>query len=364
MKKRLLIAAVCVSMIASLAGCSGSGGSAETGEASVEENTDAEAAGGEETADSGGGYTIGFSNFSLTDSWRVQMEAEFEYHAEQLKEQGVIDDYVMLQANGDQSKQISDISDLITMGCDAIVVTCITPDGLNSIIEEARNEGIVVVNFNQSCTAEVDCRVVVSDYELGYTSGSWLGERIPENGKVVVLDGTEGNQINADRHNGGVDGLMEACPTAEVIATLNLDWDYATAKAAMEDILSAYPEIDGILSQGGAMTQAAIDAYIDAGRDFVLMTGEASNGFLRVWLENEDKGLETMAFTNPTYISAIALDYAIDILNGEEVEQEIVLEEDPVTIDTAADFYREDLNDNFWVHTYLPDDILQELFPN
>lgn len=309
------------------------------------------------------GYTIGFSNFSLGDSWRVQMEAEFKHHAEELKSQGVIKEYVMLQANGDQAKQISDIRDLITMGVDAIVVTCITPDGLNSVIEEAREEGIKVINFNQSCTAEVDCRITVSDYDIMYGAGEWLGKLMPENAKVIVLDGTEGNAINAARHSGGVDGLMAACPTAEVIATLNLDWDYATTKAAMEDVLATYPQIDGIISQGGAMTQAAIDVYIEQERDFVPMTGEASNGFLRVWMEQVDNGLESMAFTNPAWISATALDYTVKILNGETVDSEIVLNEDPVTIESAADLYRADVNDSFWVHTQLSDEEVKELFP-
>ena len=348
MKTRLLALILAALMLLTLVGCTKTGTDTPA--------TNAEASKGE-------GYTIGFSNFSLSDSWRVQMEAEFKHHAEELKANGTIKDYVMLQANGDQAKQISDIRDLITMGVDAIVVACITPDGLNSVIGETREEGIKVINFNQSCTADVDCRIVISDYDLMYDAGKWLGELMPENAKIIVLDGIEGNAINAARHNGGIDGLKAACPTAEVIATLNLAWDYATAKAAMEDILANYPQIDGILSQGGAMTQAAIDAYVEQGLPLVPMTGEASNGFLRVWLEQADNGLQSMAFCNPTWISVTALDTAIRILNGEEVEKEITVTVPPVTLETAKDLYRPDVNDSFWVHTYLSDAEIKELFP-
>lgn len=353
MKTRLLAFILAALMLLALVGCAKTSTDTPAADAPA---ADAEAPKSE-------GYTIGFSNFSLGDSWRVQMEAEFKHHAEELKANGTIKDYVMLQANGDQAKQISDIRDLITMGVDAIVVTCITPDGLNSVIDEAREEGIKVINFNQSCTADVDCRITVSDYDLMYGAGEWLGKLMPENAKVIVLDGTEGNAINAARHKGGVDGLMAACPTAEVIATLNLDWDYATTKAAMEDVLASYPQIDGIISQGGAMTQAAIDAYVEQGLPFVPMTGEASNGFLRVWMEQVDNGLQSMAFTNPAWISATALDAAVSILNGETVEKEITLNEDPVTIETAKDLYRPDVNDSFWVHTHLSDAEIKELFP-
>ena len=38
-------------------------------------------------------------------------------------------------------------------------------------------------------------------------------------------------------------------------------------------------------SQGGAMTQGAIDAFIAAGRDLVPMTSEGNNGALKAWYE-------------------------------------------------------------------------------
>ena len=82
------------------------------------------------------------------------MEAEFTEAAEAMKATGVISDYVMLNADNDQSKQISDINDLITMGCDAIIVTAITADGLNDVLEEAIDEGIKVVSFDNLSSSE------------------------------------------------------------------------------------------------------------------------------------------------------------------------------------------------------------------
>ena len=71
----------------------------------------------------------------------------------------------------------------------------------------------------------------------------------------------------------------------EVLGSANASWDYAQGKAAVESMLSAYPEIDGVWSQGGAMTQGAIDAFIAAGRDLVPMTSEGNNGALKAWYE-------------------------------------------------------------------------------
>lgn len=147
MKRKALAMLLCTAMAVSMAvGCGSSDSKSEdtAAPAETEEAADkddaAEETGAAEAVDTAaatldaidaaslpeGKWKIGFSNYSVGNSWRQQMEAEFESEAEKLKEAGIISDYVMLNADNDQSKQISDINDLITMGCDAIVVTAIT----------------------------------------------------------------------------------------------------------------------------------------------------------------------------------------------------------------------------------------------
>lgn len=311
-----------------------------------------------------GDWMIGFSNYGVGNSWRQQMEAEFADEADKLKEAGLISDYVMLNADGDQAKQISDIRDLVTMGCDAIILPAITEDGLNDVLEEAVEEGVVVVNFDNNCsTDKITSKLKVSDYDFGFGGGAWLGEHLEPGAKVIQLDGTAGTSTNTNRSQGGIDGLASTCPDAEIIATANVDWDYAAAKAAVEDLLSTYSQIDGVLSQGGAMTQAAVDAFNGAGRELVPMTGEGSNGFLKCWKENMGSGkFDSTAFINPSCSGAAALDLALVALNGGEVEPEYMIVTGTVTADNIDDYYKPELNDNYWVASSMDDEQLLEMF--
>lgn len=374
MKKKLLAALLCVAMVGTLlVGCSGSSEEGSDTSESTEEATDSSSANATgDAADAAdvvsptkeGDWMIGFSNYDAGNSWRQQMEAEFRQEAETLKEAGVISDYTMLNADNDQSKQISDIRDLITMGCDAIVVTAITTDGLNDVLEEAVDEGIVVVNCdNLSSSTNLTSKVTVSDYNFGRLCGEWLGEQLPDGGKVIELNGTAGTSTDTNRAQGMEEGLAETSPDAEIVASINGDWDYATAKTAVEELLNTYPEIDGVLSQGGAMTQAAMEAFEAAGRDLVPMTGEASNGFLRSWVEAMDQGFTSIAFVCPTSQAAISLDVAVNALNGEKVEKEYLASEDPVTQENVESVYRPDLSDNYWpAGTILDEKTAQEMF--
>lgn len=317
-----------------------------------------------ETPTKEGDWMIGFSNYSIGNSWRQQTEAEFEEAANALKEAGVISDYVMLNADNDQSKQIADIGDLITMGCDAIIVTAITADGLNDVLEEAMDEGIVVVNFdNLSSSENLTSKIMVSDYDFGYMCGEWLGQKLPDGGKVIELNGTAGTSTDTNRMNGMNDGIADTSPEAEIVASVNADWDYATAKTAVEELLNTYPEIDGVLSQGGAMTQAAIEAFQAAGRELVPMTGEASNGFLRAWYDNQENGFDSIAFCCPTDQGIQALNAAVNALNGEDVAKAYLDSKEAVTSENLADIYKADLSDNFWpAGTQLSEEKAAEMF--
>ena len=133
--------------------------------------------------------------------------------------------------------------------------------------------------------------------------------------------------------------MFKQYPDIEILGSANASWDYAQGKAAMESMLSAYPEIDGVWSQGGAMTQGAIDAFIAAGRDLVPMTSEGNNGAIRAWIENKDKGLSCIAPSNPTYTSAEALRVVIKALNGEDIPGNVVMDIETVTEENVDQYY-------------------------
>ena len=59
-----------------------------------------------------GDFVVALSDSFSGNSWRQQFEKEFEAAAEKYKQEGYISDYVILDAGGDQTKQVSDIEDL------------------------------------------------------------------------------------------------------------------------------------------------------------------------------------------------------------------------------------------------------------
>lgn len=312
--------------------------------------------------EAGKGYVIGFCNYATANSWQVQMEAEFRYKAEELKKQGVLAEYYITNANGDVSKQIADFKDLLTKNVDAIIITAISPTALSPVCEDATDDGVVVVAFD-SCveTDQIAGKVVSDDRAFGRVGAQFIVDELGGKGDVAVLDGIAGSACSDGRHAGAME-VFEKNPGIRIVSQTNADWDYAKGKVAVEALIASGARIDAIWSQGGAMTQAAVDAYNEAGRKLVPMSGEGSNGFLKTWRDNRDKGFKSICPWYPTYISTVAMDQALKALKGEKIEALLVLPTKSITEDQIDAYYKPDLPDSYWVITNLTDAQVKEIF--
>lgn len=370
MRKKVVAMGLAAMMAMSLAACSSGGSSTSTTAAgsSAEATTAAAAASSEESKKEeakgdGKGYVVALCNYSIGNSWRAQMEQEFVSEAEKLKSEGVVSEYYITNSNEDINKQISDMQDLITKKVDAIVITAASPTALAPVVEEATEAGIKVVSFdNVVDTDEQVATVGIDETEFGRIGAEWLAEKLDGKGKIIVLNGIAGAATDSLRW-GGAEEVFKNYPDIEVLGSANASWDYAQGKAAVESMLSAYPEIDGVWSQGGAMTQGAVDAFVAAGRKLVPMSGEAGNGYIKTWIQY--LGTDDFDSVAPNYtatISVTALNTLIDALDGKDVEFDQCLEMSTITSDDINDLYRDDLPDSFWCDTQLTEENLQKLF--
>ncbi|HEY3427527.1 MAG TPA: substrate-binding domain-containing protein, partial [Acidimicrobiia bacterium] len=119
-------------------------------------------------------YTLGVSNTLVGNGWREQMICAIK--AEALAS-GVVDEVVVVNENADTTGQIGHIENLISQGVDAIIINPTDREGLNSVIEEAINQGIVVVAVDQAVTADGAYVVTNDQEEYGYLGAKWLFEQ-------------------------------------------------------------------------------------------------------------------------------------------------------------------------------------------
>jgi ribose transport system substrate-binding protein len=309
-----------------------------------------------------GPYKIGFSNISVVNSWRVQMVRELEQEKTLHPE---VSDLFITDAGGDVNKQIADVEDLLSKGIDALLITPASPDALVPVVQKALDSGIPVIVFNSSIAGDIATSSIGTDEtEFGYVDAKWLMDQLGCKGQIIALDGIAGNSISEDRFN-GLQKAINACPDPSAIKILSrtaADWAYDKGKIATEQALAAYPQIDGVWSQGGAMTQGAMEAFQAAGRPLVPMTGEDNNGFMKLWKKLQPSGFKGIAASEPTWLSGSALNLALDALNGKPVPKKRLIPVPTITDATLDQYVKPDLSDDYWANSKLPADVAAKYY--
>ncbi len=306
-------------------------------------------------------YTIGFVTIFQSNTWAVQFTRELLEEAKQNKD--LVAKVIHLDAQLEIPRQIAAIEDLIAKNVDAIVIDPVSPTALTGVLELAKKKNIpVIAASSQIPLNQVTAWVGRSDREYGRLTAQWLVERLGGKGNVVALSGIAGNPVAEERWLGAKE-VFDKNPGIKIVSRQYAQWGFAQAKAVMANILPAYPKIDAVWSDGGAMTQGAMQAFADAGRKLVPMVGEANNGFLLDWIKASKDGFSSIAFNNPTNHTAIALRLALKALRGDPIPKEVYATAPYILdLDEAKRLARPDLADGYWIGTELSEQIILELY--
>lgn len=302
-------------------------------------------------------WVIGVSNYSLGNSWRVHMFAELQYAADHDPR---IKELVITNADGNLAKQVSDIEDLMARGVDGLLVLPLSSEGIAPSVEDAYDAGIPVVIYNNEiATKKFHSIVWVDEFKFGYIGGKWLNDKLGGKGNVVVLEGIAGTSTSDLRTQGA---LAAFDPGIKVLARQPAGWAYDKGKAAMEDFIAAYPKIDGVYSQGGAMSLGALEALQAAGKPLIPVPGEGYNGFLKFWQKNLDKGFTSIGPDEPTWQSVEALEQLSALLEGKTVEKWHEIPLPIITNDNLKDYVRPDCPDGVWANTKMSRETITKLY--
>jgi ribose transport system substrate-binding protein len=269
-------------------------------------------------------FTIGISNGFVGSEWRTQMIQNLQEVNAELMAEGLTNELIIESADVDIQGQIQQIQNLINRGVDAIIINPNSQTGLNSIIEEAIDEGIVVIAVDQEVSAQGAINVVIDQKEWAMISAEWLAEQLNGEGDVVLIEGFVGHPANEARME-GVEEVFANYPGINVVARDTGMWDQATGQQVMSDFLASIPNIDGVWTQDG-MAEGALRAVLAADpAEWPVMVGEARAGYIQLANEvkQENPDFETIGVVNPPGVGASGLRIAVLLLQGRTLAQEL-----------------------------------------
>lgn len=265
---------------------------------------------------------IGISMRTLSAPYYGALQQAVEKEA---KAQGA--QTVAVDANNDMIKQISDVEDMLSQNIDVLVMDPRDAKGLVGVTKEAAAAKIPVIIIDSSIddSAPVLTTIQSNNAENGRLVGDWVVSQVKDAPlKIALLSGDQGNLVGEARRDGVMGGILEAQLRQNGragFAVVGQGWGLWTQNGgvkAMEDLLTAHPDINAVLAENDSMALGAMRAIQDAGKtDKNILVFAAADGQKEaVKLIGEGKYGAT-GLNDPALIGKMAADLAIKAAKGQ-----------------------------------------------
>lgn len=296
MKKKILAAVCCASMIGCLA---------------------ATPVLADETVKADGDYKIALITMDSVDQHWVSLKEGAE---EEAKADGVTVDFMAPDVK-DDAKQIECINNAVAGGYDAILVAANSEDAVSGALQEAVDAGIKIVYVDSPANVEAEATFSTDNKAAGKTAGEEMIKALEDKG---IKDGSIGI-VNINTSTNSTiqreEGFREALEGTdyELLETQYCEGDAAKAQTIAENYIT-----EGVVGIFGANEGAATgtgNAIKASGSDEIVGVGFDKSDTLKGLIE--DGYLVCTMAQNPDQMGKLGVQACIKALNGEELGGEV-----------------------------------------
>ena len=178
---------------------------------------------------------------------------------------------VGIQSETDIDGQIAAVENLLTRGVDALVIAPADSRALLPPVARAVKSGVKVINIDVAFDPEsmkkrgVDIAFVGPDNRAGARmSGEVLAQALGKGGKVVIVEGNPGAENATQRKLGFQDAVTAGGLT--LIDSRTAHWETEEANSVFTDMLTAHPDIQGVMAANDSMALGVVKAIEARGK--------------------------------------------------------------------------------------------------
>ena len=205
---------------------------------------------------------VGYCSPTLDGPFYVALEAAVK---EATESYGM--EYMMTDGQGDITKQVRAVEDLLSKGIQVLILNPLDPKALVPVVERAESEGVQVFILDSMIddVAPYIAAVVANNQLNGEILGLWLAEKNIADPKIAIISGNQGNPVGREKRLGFIRGLADgqlhrnAKTNFQVVGHGYGGWNNSGGLQAMEDLLVAHPYINVLLAENDAMALGAMN---------------------------------------------------------------------------------------------------------
>jgi ribose transport system substrate-binding protein len=215
----------------------------------------------------GGRPTVCMVMKSLGNQYFQGMQAAAIAHAKQRGD--LVLQAVGVQSDTDVDDQVTEINKCITEGAAGLIIAPADSRALVEPLKRAVAAGMKVVNIDVQLDQGALKQAGLSIPFIGpdntaatLASGMVLAKDLGGGGKVVILQGEPGAANAVQRTAGFMEAVQQG--HLDLLASTTAHWDTDDAYTVLSDMLTAHPDIQGVLSSNDDMTLGAEKAIAAA----------------------------------------------------------------------------------------------------
>jgi ribose transport system substrate-binding protein len=256
-------------------------------------------------------------------------------------------DIIVLNAEEDISKQISDIDSLLVKGIKGLIVNSTTEYGTMPVIKKATSMGIPVVAIDRNLYGDYLAYVGIDQWKAGELQGEYITTQLlPDGGNIVLIIGDPGCPASIGRGN-GMKNILEMGDNKgkyKILATYKASYNRMLGMQKMEEAIAAFgDQIDLVYCANDSMALGALEALGEAGMTDVLVAG--IDGQKEAYVEILKGGqYKSTVINNSSEITEKAVNLLMDYLEkGTEPEvRDVITGTILVTNDNVEEYYDPD----------------------
>lgn len=244
----------------------------------------------------------------------------------------------VVEAGKDINKQVSQIEMAVNTS-DVIIIEPVSTDGVLAAVSAAMDAGVPVVIFNQAISDpdRAASFAGVSNADLGYMQMKRAIADMGGSGNVALLLGPLGSDGQLGRSEGYERAIAETNGAVKVVFEETANWTTEEALVLAENWLQTGTEINAFVAQNDGMAMGAVKACEDKNLDIKCYGLDATEDALKAVKEGR---LEVSVSQNTAAQAQAAVDTAMKLFNGEQVEKQTLAEGLVIDINNVDEYLK------------------------
>lgn len=280
-------------------------------------------------------YLVGYANMAATDVFINKRMESFQALADKDASIRVI----YTDANNDNNKQLDQIDNFIVQGVDIMLVVPVDYAGVGVGIKKANRAGIPVLCLGIEAEGGKSVFVGSPNTEAGIQQGEFMREHLPQDAKILYLEGYPGYSHTTERWEGFKQACLDKRPDVTLFASQTGNYERDMGMKVTEDWIQSYPQVDAIVAANDQMALGALQALKTANRlKGVLISGvDGVDDALRAIKNGE---MAQSILQNAPAQAEAAYGAMKKIMAGEQVPERVIVPFESITAANIDQYYK------------------------